>query len=271
MTNNAPTRCHSRNIASLFLRQSVSGLGIGALLIGMLITGNAYADNKTFNLKLSLGASWQQSNDVQIPNDNTGTRFSLNDLAGSGPWPGVRLEGIWNINDKHGIRLLLAPLSYSESDISTDAINFAGETFNAQQPIQAEYTFNSWRVGYRYHLRAREQWDLWVGGTLKVRDAEIKLTQSTVSSLDDDVGFVPLLHVAGEYRFNPTWTLAADIDALGGGPGRAIDLGVNLNYAISNSWSLGLEYRALEGGADIEQVYNFAWFNSLLLTAQFKL
>jgi hypothetical protein len=40
-----------------------------------------------------------------------------------------------------------------------------------------------------------------VGFTAKVRDAEISLTQETTSARKDDVGFVPLLHVAGEWRW----------------------------------------------------------------------
>lgn len=239
-------------------------------LLGALLSGTATAAENPFELKLSFGSSWQQSNDVQIPNDANGTRFSLNDIAGAGPWPGIRLEGIWNINDKHGIRVLLAPLSYSETGAVSDPIRFAGETFNSNQPIQGEYTFNSWRAGYRYHMRARDKWDFWLGGTLKVRDAEIKLTQGAVTSSDDDVGIVPLLYLAGEYRFDGPWSVAADIDALGGGPGRAIDLGLSVNYALSTQWNLGFEYRALEGGADIDQLYNFAWFNSLLVTARYR-
>ena len=241
------------------------------LLLALLGPTVAYADQPTVTLKFSAGATFQGRNDVQIPNDDDGTRFALDDIAGSGPLPGFRFEGIWNINKRHGLRILLAPLSYSETGDIDEQIRFAGATFNADQPVQAEYTFNSWRVGYRYHLTARENWDLWLGGTLKVRDAEIKLTQGSVSAFDDDLGFVPLLHIAWEYRFSNSWTAVADIDALAGGPGRAIDLGIGLNYSTGNHLRWGLEYRLLEGGADVDSVFNFALFNSALLTAQYRL
>lgn len=252
----------SLSLATLALRSPSVTLKL-LLVFGLASTVNAA---NRVDIKLSIGASAQQSNDVQIPNDSNGTRFSLNDIAGSGPWPAARLEGIWNFAERHAMRLLLAPLSYSETGTVDQSIRFAGETFDANQPVQAEYRFNSWRIGYRYHLRADDKLNLWVGGTLKVRDAEIKLTQGAVSSLDDDVGFVPLLYLAAEYRLGERWSLEADIDALGGGPGRAIDLGVGLNYSLNNAFHVGLEYRALEGGADIDELYNFAWFNSALLT-----
>lgn len=242
------------------------------VLLGTLFSTNgAVANDETMELKLSIGAAWQSSNKVQIPNDNEGTRFSLEDIAGAGPWPAARLEGIWNFREKHALRVLLAPLSFSETGSIAEPISFAGGTFNTDQPVTGEYRFNSWRFGYRYHLYPRERWNFWIGGTLKIRDAEIKLTQNGASSSDDNIGFVPLLHLATEYRLASQWTLAADMDALAGGPGRAIDLGVSLNYKASNSLQLGIEYRTLEGGADTDDVYNFAWFNSLLVSANYRL
>lgn len=235
------------------------------LITCIVAQSNAFA----LDLKLSFGSSFQQSNDVQIPNDNTGTRFSLNDIAGEGPWSGARIEALWNINDKHAVRVLLAPLSYSEQGVIDSPINFAGASFSESQPVIGEYTFNSWRVGYRYHLQARKRWNSWIGATLKVRDAEITLIQGAVSGLDDDLGIVPLLYLAGEYRFDGPWTISADVDALGGGPGRAIDLGVNLSYIVHEKLKVGLEYRLLEGGADIDQLFNFALFNSGFFTVRY--
>ncbi|MBT8446243.1 MAG: hypothetical protein HKO62_05375 [Gammaproteobacteria bacterium] len=111
---------------------------------------------------------------------------------------------------------------------------------------------------------------MFVGGTLKIRDAEIKLTQGATSSLDDDVGVVPLLYLGGEYRFDDRWSVAADVDGLAGGPGRAIDLGVRVNYRVGEQWQLGVGYRTLEGGVDNDDVYNFSWFNSLLFSAMYR-
>ena len=50
----------------------------------------------TFQIELEAGPVWQTMNDVEIPNDDTGTRFSLADLAGKGPWPAGRLYLTWN-------------------------------------------------------------------------------------------------------------------------------------------------------------------------------
>ena len=255
-----------------FTEVCTGAVPILALLAGLAGTAaNTTAMASTLELKISGGATFQASNDVQIPNDDNGTRFDLQDITGSGPFPGARFEAIWNVNEKHGIRVMLAPLSYSEEGDIDETIQFAGATYTTDESVEGEYKFNSWRLGYRYHLRDTERLNVWLGGTLKVRDAEIKLSQGNVSSSDDDLGFVPLLHIAFDYRLGGNWVAAGDIDALAGGPGRAIDLGLSVNYQTSENWRFGLEYRLLEGGADVDSVFNFALFNSALLTAQYSL
>ena len=97
------------------------------------------------------------------------------------------------------------------------------------------------------------------------------MSQGSTESFDDDIGLVPLLYVAGEYRLNNRWTLGADLDGLAGGPGRAIDAGLSVDYALAGRWNFGLQARVLDGGADTDDVYNFATFTSVAftLTAEF--
>jgi len=225
----------------------------------------AVAADHSVNLRLSAGSSWQARNDVQIPNTNLGTRFSLKEAAGEGPTSFARIEVNWTINERHGLRVLLAPLSYTETVSFNQAVRFAGESFDAGQLTDASYRFNSWRLGYYYSLKHNDVSSVRIGATLKVRDAEIRLTQGDTVSFDDDVGIVPLLYLAGKFRLSDRWTIGADLDGLAGGPGRAIDLGVGLDYAISKRWQIGAEVRVLDGGADTDEVYNFARFNSAAL------
>ena len=214
----------------------------------------------SFSFELELGPTWQSRNTVQIPNDETGTRFSLKDLAGNGPWGAGRLVFNWNINRRHGVRLVAAPLSYTESGSFDQPVDFAGETYQQGVPTEATYQFNSWRAGYRYRFKDGQKWTLWVGLTAKIRDAKIALAQGDTASEDTDVGFVPLLYFAADYRFAERWHLLVDFDGLAGGPGRAIDLALKIGYDFSDRWGVTAGYRMVEGGVDIEDVYNFAWF-----------
>jgi hypothetical protein len=243
---------------------------LAALLFSASQLSFSQSDELKFILETELGATWQSRNNVQIPNDKMGTRFALDELSGSGPRPSARVNLLWNINQKHGLRFLLAPLSYSEQSILNSDVAFAGSDFQSGQAIESSYTFNSWRASYRYHLVDQDRWDLWLGGTLNIRDAEIELRQGQTTATDDDLGVVPLLYVSTRYRLADKWHLNAEMDALAGGPGRAIDLGLRLDYTLNSRWSIGAGYRGLEGGVDSDDVYNFAWFNSFIVSAMYK-
>jgi hypothetical protein len=231
------------------------------LILALAGIGPVGAQEKPFEIELELGSAWQARNDVQIPN-NTGTRFSLDDVVGSGPWVTGRLNFNWNVSGRHGLRLVVAPLGYEETGFLPYPADFAGQSFSDERPVEARYRFNSWRATYRYRFDRPSGWQFWVGATAKVRDAEIRLIQGDTVGVDDNIGFVPLLYLAARYRFNDRWSFDGDFDGLAGGPGRAFDLSLRFNYLINESWSVGIGYRGLEGGVDNDEVYNFAWFNS---------
>ena len=216
-------------------------------------------------VELESGLAWQSYNDVEIPNDGTATRFSLSELAGSGPWSAGRLTLTWNRNERHGLTLLLAPFSLTEEGVPAEPLRFAGANYLEGVPASATYRFNSYRLSYRYRWRETERTTARVGLTAKVRDARIALAQEDTSSRKDDLGFVPLLHLSGEWRVTPEWQFSAELDALAGGPGRAADLSVKLGRNLSERWSVHGGYRMVEGGADVSEVYAFAWLHYAVL------
>lgn len=237
-------------------------LGLTFVSVVLIPTANATeSGTPRWLLELEGGPVWQSRNDVQVPNDDTGTRFSLIDLTGNGPWPAFRFYATWNINPKHGLRVLLAPLSITETAPLASDVNFAGRSFAAGETTEGTYQFNSWRLSYRYRFHHGERWTWWIGFTAKIRDAKIRLQQDTVAAEKTDVGFVPLLHLTANWRLSSRWTLALDFDALAGGPGRAEDASLKLRYRFDDRWSLAGGYRTVEGGADVDEVYNFAWLH----------
>ncbi|MEM1081795.1 MAG: hypothetical protein AAGH65_09470 [Pseudomonadota bacterium] len=236
----------------------------------LLATADPAWAQSSYSIELEAGPTWQARNDVQIPNDASADRFDLTDILGSGPWATARLNAIWNLNERHGLRLVLAPLVIEERGQFDQDVRFNGETFIANTPVDARYRFNSWRLGYRYQFYDANDWQFWVGGTLKLRDANIRLMQGVTRANDDDLGLVPLLHLAGEYQLNPRWHFEFDFDGLVAGPGRALDLGLKLGYAVNDHWRITAGYRGFEGGVDIDDVYSFGWFNTALLSAQYR-
>ncbi len=241
-----------------------------ALLMCAAATPVWAQDTSPFVIDLEGGPVWQTRNKVQIPNTNAGTRFSLVDVAGKGPWPAARLYLTWNISNRHSFRILLAPLSYTETGTFTNTVNFEGESYTPGTPVDATYKFNSWRLGYRYRFLNHKRLKLSVGFTAKIRDAKIELAQGSTTSKKTDIGFVPLLYLGSDWQFAKKWYLIFDFEGLAGGPGRAFDIALKPYYAISDHFGLSFGYRTIEGGADVKSVYNFAWLHYAVLSMTFR-
>src|SRR5210317_1622894 len=148
-------------------------------------SGNS--DDGRFGIGLEFGPVWFSKNDVRVPGD-TGTQFDMTDLTGSGPDVFARLDGYWNINDRHGLRLVLAPLEVSGTGELKEDTDFAGETFPAGA-TEGIYKFNAYKLTYRYTFRDRGAWRWRIGFTGVIRDANIELRQGALRANDDDLGF----------------------------------------------------------------------------------
>lgn len=208
---------------------------------------------------IEAGPVWQTRNVARIPNSASGTKFSLRDLQGGGAEAAWRIDATWQIAERHHLRAMHAPYAITRTGIPGAALQFDGEAFAAGEPTRVHYRFDSWRLSYRYRFHHGEDWTWWGGATLKVRDASIGLSQAGVAARYDNTGLVPLLSVVGYRRLGDRWTLVLDADGLLAPQGRAFDIAVKARYALGERLALGFGVRTLEGGADNEDVYTFAW------------
>ena len=170
----------------------------------------------------------------------------------------------WPLNEKHHLRFLIAPLSIDETGTTSQPIVFRDTTF-APGPIDVKYRFDSYRASYRYVFYERERWTWSGGGTLNIRDAEVRLQQGTLSRVRKNTGVVPLLALEGEWRFAPGWYGLLDFEGLAAPQGRAIDVALKLGYDVTPNISVAGGYRILDGGADNDDLYTFARFDSAVL------
>ena len=81
---------------------------------------------------------------------------------------------------------------------------------------------------------------------------------------------MPLLNLYGEYGFGDRWRLVFDFDGLAGGPGRAVDAAIKLTCDIKRHWRVGGGYWTIEGGADTDSVYNFAWIHFAAFSLDYR-
>jgi hypothetical protein len=220
------------------------------------------ADSHRFAVAVELAAIGQQRNDVRIP-PQSGTAFSLVDLAGSAAAPAIRVELTTALTERQDLRLVYAPLRLTGQGTPAQPIAFAGAAF---MPLRtdAEYKFSSYRATWRYRVYQGPRWSWRVGFTGFVRDARIALSQPGSSAEDTDVGFVPLGHVAANARIAERWRLDLVADAAAAPQGRAVDFAATVGYRPRPQWTVFAGYRTIEGGADVEAVYTFAWLNAIV-------
>ena len=210
-------------------------------------------------------------NDVRIPGDQ-GTLFSLNDDLISKTEFFYRIRLNYTIKSRHTLSLLFAPLeTKSEGSVANDIL-FEGVVFPANTEIAGTYKFNSYRLTYRYDIVKKPRFEFGLGFTAKIRDARIALSSSGLISEKTNVGFVPIINFRLLWNIDDKFGILLDGDALAAPQGRAEDVLIAATYKLSDSFGIRLGYRILEGGADNDEVYNFALFHyaSVGLSYTFK-
>ena len=155
---------------------------------------------------------------------------------------------------------MFAPLEIQDSGELGDTVRFAGESF-APGAVDGTYQFSSYRLTYRYRFFDGDTWRWKIGFTGFVRDARIALQQGERFAEDTDVGFVPLVHLQGRARLAERWDFLVDLDGLGSTQGRAFDVTARIVRRLGDRWSVSFGYRTIEGGADVDRVFNFAWLH----------
>jgi hypothetical protein len=217
------------------------------------------------------GYVWPGYIDVRIPNE-TGTLFSLKDDLPAESKFVYRLRLGYRFNPKHSVSVLFAPLSLNAQGSLDKDISFNGDFFPVNSDLKAFYKFNSYRLTYRFDFIYSNKWKVGVGFTAKIRDAEVRLEDEDKRSSNTDFGFVPLLNFRVEWIVSTKMSFLLEGDALAspGGQGRAEDVLLALLYRLNDGVSLKAGYRILEGGADVESVYNFTLLNYVIVGAVFR-
>ncbi|MCM0606527.1 MAG: hypothetical protein KA715_10595 [Xanthomonadaceae bacterium] len=219
-------------------------------------------------LRVEVAGATTGYNFFRIPNENANTRFDLPTNA----WlPIYRIYASIPVSEKWGLRFLYAPLTVNYSYQSPVVSVFNNTSFAANTPLTAGYKFNSYRVSIIRHVEESADFKWHWGFTAKIRDAYITVSDGATTLRKDDLGFVPLLNLGLDWSFLNSFILSFDIDGLAGGPGRAFDGRLDVQYKVIEKTKVGLGYRFVEGGAVITAVNNFALFHALLLSAEYEI
>lgn len=234
-----------------------------AVLPALVLALPAVAQERSlWRVSLEAGATFQTMNDVRIPN-STGTRFDLNALQGSPVSPFFRAELEVEPWARHGLRFVYQYLRNEGTGTLPTATFFAGRVFQPGTPTSGRYSFDTFRVTWRYTVFESPEFRLRLGATLLLRDAEIRLSQNGRIARDEDIGVAPLLHASFDWRFAPRFTLMGEVEGLGFGQGYALDLGLRVGYDVAPRWQVSGGWRMLTGGADTSSTFAFARFQTV--------
>lgn len=209
---------------------------------------------------IETGMAWNTKNEIRYPNGEatTSDQFNLPEELGQPNTAFFRLRASYTMADRHTISGLYAPLTFEQDGFFNNPTKFGTYTFAPNDFVLASYKFNSYRLTYRYRIVNREKWVFGVGLTGKVRDARIAVSSGAREDETTDLGFVPLVNFNVEWRPTSLFWFQLKGDALAGTQGRAEDIFAGIQYNLNDYIALKAGYRLLEGGADIDQVYNFA-------------
>lgn len=230
------------------------GLVVVVICGFVLVPAEAHGE---FRIDLESGVVGSGYNDVRVPND-TGTLFSLSeDLStNSRGYFRARVECLFG--SRHSLSALYAPLTLEAAGRLESPVVFEGVEFPAGTDVAGTYTFNSYRLTYRYTLTEGSGFEAGIGFTAKIRDAAIALKGGGLRSEKTNVGFVPLLNFRLRWALSRRVGLLLEGDALAAPQGRAEDVIAAVLFDVTENVRLRLGYRVVEGGADVDEVYNFA-------------
>jgi hypothetical protein len=217
---------------------------------------------RRFLIDLEGAKVWNSSNTVAIPGD-TGTRFSLSDTLDVKSKLVFRVNLAYRIATRHTISFLYAPLTLKASGALPSDILFNANSFSAGDNVNGTYKFNSYRLTYAYTWVDKEKVRFKIGFTAKIRDAKIAIADTNIVSAKSNVGFVPLVHLDLLWRITERFHFQTVLDAMAAPQGRAEDWFLGFLYQFSPMFSCKLGYRMVEGGANVKEVYNFAWLHYL--------
>jgi hypothetical protein len=238
-------------------------------LIFFVLTGLVYGAPGLWRPDVEVGVVFSGYNDVRVPNDG-GTEISLSRELKTDPAFFYRFSLWYNFNERHSVGVLAAPLRLNAEGSVTRPVLFGGAEFPANMPLDATYRFDSYRASYRYNFVRRETFKFGLGFTAKIRDAAITLTSGSTEAETTNTGFVPLLNFALAWSFAGRWTFLFEGDAAAAPQGRAEDVLAALQYNFNENVAIKSGYRMLEGGADVDQVYNFAMLHYVVVGPAFE-
>lgn len=228
-----------------------------------------------WTVQLEFDPARTTTNSLQKPNNSTATRFDVVDYAGKDSTL-ARFSLARMVNwgrEGSELRFDVVPFQQSGTQIAPSSIRYDGVTFQSELPLTVLYQFNTYRLTYDLPVFRDVNptaWTFRLGGTLALRDAQTRLTQTGARANYINYGPVPLLYAFASWRVGHGWRLEVDVDAFPApGGGGLLDTSGRAVWSLTprSALFIGLRYEA--GGAQDKTIYTFFHQRSALAGVRF--
>jgi len=141
---------------------------------------------------------------------------------------------------------------------TSGALRLPPAAFLAGAPA-SEASIELVRATYRYTLLAEPGWEMKLG--LSAPLGEPAGAARLGAAERGGFGSLPMVHLAGAGSWSPRWRLAFALDGLATLRGRALDLGVQVDYLFSPSVSIYGGYQLTDAAGDAEPYFGSSLTN----------
>lgn len=180
--------------------------------------------------------------------DHVLTEGALLDGRWSSPSLSMRLEAATGLAPRHELRVV----STAQPDASALLAALSRDGLSGSPTHN--YSVNPVRATYRYTVLERPDWALKLGLSANVGEIGGSSLRSGLIG-DPTFGSLPLLHVAGERQWSKRWSMSFAFDGLMTGAGRAMDLGVRVDYSLARGTTVYGGYQMIDAAGEAESYY----------------
>jgi hypothetical protein len=165
--------------------------------------------------------------------------------------------------DRHVVLFLYQPLTLETQQTLREDVRLEGVDFPAGTPVNFKYGFDFYRASYMYDIFRDPRFELGVGVSLQIRNADIVITSADgdLRAVSQNLGPVPLLKVRGRYTFDSGWWLGLEVDGIYASSkivngssrdvtGALLDASLRAGIHLKGFMDVFLTLRYLGGGAE---------------------
>lgn len=162
-----------------------------------------------------------------------------------------RVDGYFKFNERHRIDASWFDLSRSASNEIDTEIVWNGTVYPINTTIESIFDLAIYKIAYTWSFLRRDKGFVGASAGFYIADFGMSLVAPAIGEreIEDGTAPLPVFGLRGEYQLSEKWTFRGSGEFFAfeyeDWDGSLVDLYLGIDYAISNSLSLGLGYNSV--------------------------